>query len=96
MGPYIRHPGAGQRVHEGDGLHQAQQAEDDEKRRAAFIQGNQGKAQHAEDGEDVSVVKKSVRQPKQKQERQTPHEAFPEVDALLFLPVQLDEEAEAE
>ena len=95
MRPQVRQSGAGQRVHEGDGLHQAQQAEDDKKRRAAFVQGHQGKAQHAEDGEDVPVIKKGVRQPKQEQERQPPHEALPEVDAFLFLPVQLDEEAEA-
>ena len=33
---------------------------------------------------------------KQEQERQAPHEAFPEVDSLLLPPVQLDEEAESE
>ena len=35
----------------------------------AFVQGHQGKTQHAEDGEDVPVIKKGVRQPKQEQER---------------------------
>lgn len=96
MRPDVRHPGAGQCVQEGDGLQQAQHAEDDQKRGAASVQGHQGKTQNAEDGEDVSVIKEGVRQPQQEQQRQPPHETLPEVDAFLFLPVQLDEEAEAE
>ena len=96
VGPPVRQPGMVQQVHKHDRLNQAQGAEGDEQGSPAFVEHDQGKAQGAEEGEDVSVIEQGMRQTQQEQERQAPHEAFPEVDSLLLPPVQLDEEAEAE
>ena len=96
VGPPVRQPGMVQQVHKHDRLNQAQGAEGDEQGSPAFVEHDQGKAQNAEEGEDVPVIEQGMRQPQQEQERQAPHEAFPEVDSLLLPPVQLDEEAESE
>ena len=95
VGPPVRQTGMVQQIHEHDRLEQAQGAEGDEQGSPAFVEHDQGKAQNAEKGEDVPVIEQGMRQPQQEQERQAPHEAFPEVDSLLLPPVQLDEEAEA-
>lgn len=96
MGPALRHSGPGQRIHDVDGLHQAQQAQNDKKRSAAPVQQNQREPKDSKDGENVPVVKQGVDQAQQEQQNEPPHESFPEIHASLLLPVQLDEEAEAE